>query len=218
MEKSHETQLAVRSRVYENIGLLSQAMASPIRLRILQTLANSPSTVENISQKTFESVANTSQHLQKMLRAGLLRCEKRGLSRIYSLANDQVLELWLSLQKLGYQLSPQVQQDEEILCPTELCSPLSLDEVWKMIKSGKGTLLDVRDVEDAEGSPVASATTIPASQIKKRFHEIPKSKTIFVFCRGRYCSLANTAVETLRKNGYKAFRLREMSYEIEKYS
>ncbi|WII73926.1 helix-turn-helix domain-containing protein [Bdellovibrio sp. 22V] len=211
-----DSSIAVRARVYDNLSLVSQAVASPIRLRILQTLANSPSTVESISAKTLESVANTSQHLQKMLRAGILRCEKQGVSRVYSLANEQVLEMWLTLQKLAFTLNPQIQQDEELLCPQELCTDMNLSAIWKMVKAGKATFLDVRDLDDAQGTPLKEALHIPSAQIKKHLSAIPKSKTIFVFCRGRYCSLANPVVETLRKHGYKAYRLREMSYEIEK--
>ncbi|UXR63746.1 helix-turn-helix domain-containing protein [Bdellovibrio bacteriovorus] len=191
-------------------------MASPIRLRILQSLANSPSTVETLSVKSGESIANTSQHLQKMLRAGLLKCEKNGVSRIYSLANEKVLEMWLALQNLAFQLNPQIQQDEKALCPDELCTSLSLAEVLKLVKSGKAVLVDARELDDADGSPINGALHIPPADLKKNSAPIAKSKTVFVFCRGRYCTLANPLVEKLRGKGFKAFRLREMAYEIQK--
>lgn len=191
-------------------------MASPIRLRILQNLANSPCTVEALSLKTNESIANTSQHLQKMLRAGLLKCEKQGVSRIYSLANDQVIEMWVALQSLAHSLSIQIREDEEALCPPELCTDLSLKEVLKLVRIGKAQLVDARDEDDTEGSPVPEALHIRPKDLKSKQSQLMKSKTIFVFCRGRYCTLANPLVEALRKQGFKAFRLREMAYEINK--
>lgn len=43
---------------------------------------------------------------------------------------------------------------------------------------------------------------------------LPKSKTLFIYCRGRYCSLASQAVRILRREGYKAFRLRESAFRL----
>ncbi|WP_347359419.1 metalloregulator ArsR/SmtB family transcription factor [Bdellovibrio sp.] len=216
MKQQNETQHIVRSRIYDNLGLISQSIASPIRLRILQSLANSPCTVESLSVKSGESVANTSQHLQKMLRAGLLKCERQGVSRVYSLANQKVLEVWLALQNLASELNPQIQLDEETLCPEELCTPLSMLEVLKLVKAGKATLVDARELEDSQGSPIHGALHIPPTDLKKPSTTLAKNKTVFVFCRGRYCTLANPLVEKLRDKGFKAFRLREMAYEIQK--
>lgn len=216
MKQQNETQQLIRSRIYDSLGLISQSMASPIRLRILQSLANSPCTVESLSQKSGESIANTSQHLQKMLRVGLLKCEKQGVSRVYSLANQKVLDVWLALQNLASELHPQVQLDEKVLCPEELCTPLSTGEVLKMVQAGKATLVDARDLEDSQGSPIHGALHIPQADLKKSLPTFSKNKTIFVFCRGRYCTLANPLVEKLRGKGFKAFRLREMAYEIQK--
>lgn len=216
MKQPNETQQSVRSRIYENLGTISQSMASPIRLRILQSLANSPSTVESLSVKSGESIANTSQHLQKMLRAGLLKCERQGVSRIYSLANEKVLEVWLALQNLAAELNPQIQMDEEALCPDELCTPLSTVEVLRLVKAGKAQLVDARELEDSQGSPIQGALHIPPTDLKKSSAPLAKTKTVFVFCRGRYCTLANPLVEKLREKGFKTFRLREMAYEIQK--
>lgn len=97
MERKASLQEIARSRIYDNVARISQSIASPIRLRIIQSLANSPRTVESLSEKTGESIANTSQHLQKMLRAGILSCQKKGVSRIYQLASPEVLKIWLTL-------------------------------------------------------------------------------------------------------------------------
>jgi rhodanese-related sulfurtransferase len=162
------------------------------------------------------TIGNTSQHLQKMLGAGLIHYKKDGVSRIYSLTNTKVLDVWLALQNLAFDLIPQSQEDEEELCPPEICTSLQISEILKQVKAGKAVLIDARTLEESENTPVAGAIHIPSSQINKRLVDFPKSKSIFVFCRGRYCTLANPAVILLRQKGYKAFRIKETSYEINK--
>lgn len=216
MEKTSQHNVILRERIYENLGHLTQAMAAPARLRILQILSNKPCTVESLSQMIDETVGNTSQHLQKMLRSGLVRCEKNGVSRIYSLSNNKVLDAWLSLQDLASDLIPQIQSDEEELCPLELCSEQTAPEILKQVKSGKAILIDARMLEEFESTPVFGALHIPNAQLNKHLSTLPKSKTIFIFCRGRYCPMANATVIALRKKGYKAFRMKETSYQINK--
>lgn len=215
-KKKDDAHNITRARVFENIGTISQSIASPIRLRILQSLANAPSTVEGLSLKTGESIANTSQHLQKMLKANLLHCEKKGVSRIYSLANDDVLEVWLSLQKLASSINPQVQQDEQELSPPDLISNLNIDEILELVESNKAILLDARDAEDISGSTVPGAISVSLNQLQKQISTLPKKKKIFVFCRGRYCTLANPIVEALRSKGYDSYRLKSMAPELKK--
>lgn len=218
MHQLSEKDLLIKTRVFENLGHIAQSMAAPARLRILQILSNKSCTVETLSQMIDSTVGNTSQHLQKMLRAGLVRCEKDGVSRIYSLANNKVLDVWLSLQNLASDLMPQIQEDEETFCPPELCSGLTTAEILKQVASGKAILIDARMAEDFENTPALGALHIPSSQLNKHLSTLSKTKNIFVFCRGRYCALANPVVMSLRKKGFKAFRIKETSYQINQAS
>ncbi|OYZ21702.1 MAG: hypothetical protein B7Y39_08865 [Bdellovibrio sp. 28-41-41] len=214
MTKSSEEPLQCKRRIFENLGSITQSLASPARLRILQILSNKPCTVEVISEMADENIGNTSQHLQRMLRAGLVRCEKQGVRRIYSLTNNKILDIWLSLQELAIEIAPQIQVDENYLSPAELCSDLELSQILKLVKLGKAVLVDSRTVEEFESSPAKGALNFPASQLSKMTASLSKTMTVFVFCRGRYCVLANQVVTSLRKKGFKAYRLKETSYQI----
>lgn len=216
MNKDGEVSLQYKRRIFENLGSITQSLASPARLRILHILSNKPCTVEVISEMVDENIGNTSQHLQRMLRTGLVRCEKQGVRRIYSLANSKILDIWLNLQELAIEIAPQVQVDENYLSPAELCSDLELSEILKLVKLGKAVLVDSRSEEEFECSPVKGALSVPASQLSKFTTSLSKSRTVFIFCRGRYCVLANQVVISLRKKGFKAYRLKETSHQINK--
>lgn len=214
MNKTDEVSLQCKRRIFESLGSITQSLASPARLRILHILSNKPCTVEVISEMADENIGNTSQHLQRMLRAGLVRCEKQGVRRIYSLANTKILDIWLSLQELAIEIAPQIQVDENYLSPAELCSDLELSEILKLVKLGKAVLVDSRTEEEFESSPAKGALNFPISQLSKLAANLSKSRTVFIFCRGRYCVLANQVVMSLRKKGFNAYRLKETSYQI----
>lgn len=211
-KKIIETEL--RSSIYENLSVIMSAMSAPVRLRIVQILAQSPRSVEELSGEIQQSIANTSQHLQKMAAAGLVGCRKKGVSRIYSIANPQILKIWESLQVLGEELSTEVADATEELVPSELCTDLSTESVYRKVKSGRAVLVDMREEKEREASPVEWASAFTAEDLLVKASQLAVSKEYFLFCRGRYCHLANKAVVSLRKSGFKAYRLRESPFVL----
>lgn len=212
------TYLEARSRIYDNLGEIALALGSPVRLRIIQFLTNrSQSSVEEISQGTGQLIGSTSQHLQKLRQAGLVRVKKEGVSRIYSLSNPDIISLWINLQELAVKISPEIRDDEELLSPSDLCSSRSLKEVLKDVKSNKALIIDVREDLDVLGTPVEGSLKIPAKKVLEASKKFVKNRPIYLFCRGRYCDLATTAVLALRERGYEAYRLKENSAQLNQF-
>ncbi len=207
-----------RDRIFESLSPITQSLGSPGRLRILQVLSNQASSVENLSQSTCQTIGNTSQHLQRLLHAGLVKVERKGVSRVYSLANPHVAQLWFSLQQLASELSPEIRHEESIVAPAELCTEFKISKIFKMLKKQEAILIDVRTKEEWESTPVLFASHISIDNFEEHLNEIPKSKTVFLYCRGRYCGMANPAVRLLRKKGYEAYRLRESALEINEFA
>lgn len=214
MMKEAQKLESLRAEVYQNASEILAAMASPVRLRIIQILSHRASSVDELAQRTGEKIGNVSQHLQRLSKLGLVEFEKQGTSRVYHLADPTVLQVWLSLQALAEKVSPQVREKEALLCPEELCSPMTPTEVMNRVAAKKAVLIDVRTQDENEQHPVPGALSIPADQILDKAQKLPKSKTLFLFCRGKYCSLANVAVIDLRAKGFKAFRLKQTYYEL----
>jgi rhodanese-related sulfurtransferase len=206
----------IRQEIYDKLASVALALASPGRLKIIQLLAQSPFTVEELSVATGQSVANTSQHLQRLAHEGLVSVTKMGLRRIYQVKHPGVIALWESLQDLAHELSPSLDRAEDALTDFSLRTEMPNEEVLREVARGRATLLDVRDEKEAVATPVEGAVAIPLDQLKKRMKELPKSKPVFAFCRGRYCALASNAVNLLRHSGFKAFRLRESSFRLRK--
>lgn len=204
----------LKASIFEKIAGISRALSSASRLKIVQILAQSPRSVEVLSQLSGESIANTSQHLQKLLREGLVVCRKEGVSRIYQLQNPHVLRLWENLQDLAHSVAPELTEAELKLTDSALHSPISAEEWLRRVQEGKASLLDVRDDMESAATPVHEAICIPLQDLNQYKKRLPRDRPIIVLCRGRYCSLASHAVRELRQEGFEAFRLRESAFQI----
>src|SRR5919108_2719763 len=89
---------ARKDALFEAIALMGKGFASPIRLELLDLLAQGPRTVRELARASEQSVANTSQHLQELQAAGLVSRRREGTSVRYALAGEDVLALWLALR------------------------------------------------------------------------------------------------------------------------
>src|SRR5438093_558283 len=87
-----------KDALFEAIALMGKAFASPRRLELLDLLAQAPRTVDELARASDQSTANTSQHLQALHAAGMVRRTREGNSVRYALAGDEALSLWLALR------------------------------------------------------------------------------------------------------------------------
>ena len=62
---------ASKDALFEAIALMGKAFASPVRLELLDLLAQAPRSVEELARASGQSTANASQHLQALRAAGI---------------------------------------------------------------------------------------------------------------------------------------------------
>src|SRR3954451_9046251 len=89
---------ASKDALFEAIALMGKAFASPVRLELLDLLAQAPRSVEEVARASGQSTANASQHLQALHAAGLVTRTREGTRVRYALAGEDVLHLWLALR------------------------------------------------------------------------------------------------------------------------
>src|SRR5574341_1372507 len=99
-----------KEAIYRQLARISKAMASPRRLELLDLLAQGPQTVQRLAGKTRQSVANTSQHLQRLRRAHLVEAEKRGLYVTYRLPDERVAEFYRAQRLLAEARLAEIEQ------------------------------------------------------------------------------------------------------------
>lgn len=185
-----------------------KAVASPRRLELLDLLAQGPRTVEALARVTAQTIANTSQHLQVLRGAHLVKAEKRGLYVTYRLAGEEVSRFSLALRQLAESHSKELEAAAKgFLEERGQLEPIDQDALLARIRRGEVTLLDVRPEEEYLAGHLPGAVSLPLADLERRLSELPRRREVVAYCRGPYCVLAIEAVARLRARGYRALRL-----------
>ncbi|MDH5594023.1 MAG: metalloregulator ArsR/SmtB family transcription factor [Gammaproteobacteria bacterium] len=194
----------------QQFARVGKALSNANRLEMLEFLGQGECDVETLSGKCGLSVANTSQHLQQLRHAGLVRSRKEGLRVYYSLTGLEVNTLLHSLQQVAENNLAEVDMlVNKYLSTMDDLEPIEANELLKLAKKGNVTVLDVRPTDEYEAGHIAGALNVPLAELEKHLKKLPKNREIVAYCRGPYCVLAYTAVEQLRKKGYKVRRLED---------
>jgi len=198
---------AVKQRIYEQFARLGKALASPVRLELLDLLAQGERPVEALAREAELSMANASQHLQALYAARLVDSRRDGQRIFYRLAGPAVTTLWHALRQTAErQLAEVGVVAREYLEGRDEFEPISRTELARRVKSGAVTLIDVRPIEEYEQGHIEGAISVPLDEVKSWAKSAPKRKQVVAYCRGPYCVYALKALAELRKRGITGLR------------
>ncbi len=197
-----------KSALFEAIALMGKAFASPVRLELLDLLAQKPRTVDELARASDQSTANASQHLQALHAAGMVTRTREGTSTRYALAGDEVLALWLALRDASVARLGDVERAARDYLGDEV-DAIGRDELIARLRKGDVVLIDVRPAEEYEDGHIDGARSIPIEELESRLAELPADREIVAYCRGPFCAYAHEAVRRMRANGRQARRLED---------
>lgn len=205
-----ESSRGVKAILHESFAEIAKAAAHPHRLALLEHLAQGERNVDALAVATGLNLANASQHLQSMRRAGLLSARRDGKFTLYRLADDSVLDLLDAIGRIARRNAAAVKEVvSSYFNERDTMEPVTRRELRQRMKAGTVTVLDVRPAEEFALGHVPGAVNIPVGDLKRRLADLPRSKEIVAYCRGPYCVFAFEAVAALRAAGYKARRLED---------
>jgi rhodanese-related sulfurtransferase/predicted transcriptional regulator len=194
--------------VFASLARVGAALSSPTRIEFLELLAQSERSVEQLSGLTGATLANTSQHLQRLRQAGLVVGRKEGLYVFYRLAGDEVVEMLSAMSRVGEAHVAEVERIVRLyFAQKDELEAVPAREVLERARKGLVTVLDVRPAEEFAAGHVPGAVNIPVHELEKRMKELPRRREVVAYCRGPYCLMSFEAVEKLRKKGWRARRL-----------
>lgn len=199
---------AFKDAIYEQIARVGRAVAHPRRLELLDLLCQGPATVEILARKSAMSVGSTSQHLQHLKDAQLVRAEPRGAARVYRLTDSATCDLFRQLRGLAERYYADMRAiTEAFLRDRETLETLDSTALQERIHHEEVVLLDVRPAEEYAAGHWPGAVSVPLDALRDHLGDLPQDRTVVAYCRGPYCVLALHAVETLTQHGFHAVRL-----------
>jgi rhodanese-related sulfurtransferase/biotin operon repressor len=197
-----------KATLFEAIALMGKAFASPVRLELLDLLAQAPRTVEDLARVSGQSTANVSQHLQALRVAGLVIRAREGTRVRYALAGDEALRVWLALRDASVAQLAEVERAARDYLGEDVES-IGRDELRARLARGDVVLVDVRPEEEYAAGHIEGARSIPLDELERRLAELPPDHEIVAYCRGPFCAYAHEAVRRLRGAGRQARRFAE---------
>lgn len=199
-----------KSALFAQFAAVAKTLGHAHRLELLEQLAQGERSVEVLAQRTGLSIANASQHLQHMRRAGIVANRRDGKFVYYRLADDAVLELLAALRRIAERNVAEVERlIRSYFNDRDSLEPVSRAELLRLSRTGAVTVLDVRPEDEFALGHLPGAVNIPLRALEARLSELNPSQEIVAYCRGPYCVLSYEAVATLRAHGFKVRRLED---------
>ena len=199
-----------KQSIFAGFASVARALGHVHRLELLEHLAQGERSVETLATRTSLSIANTSQHLQQLRRAGLVASRRGGKFVLYRLTDDTVLVLLSALRQVAERNLAEVDRViRGYFDARDDMEPVSRSELVERLRDGLVTVLDVRPPDEFEMGHLPGALNIQVGDLEARLAELDPSQEIVAYCRGAYCVLSFEAVAALRARGFKVRRLEE---------
>ena len=197
-----------KQMLFAQFAIVAKTLGHAHRLELLEQVAQGERSVEILAQRAGLSIANASQHLQHLRRAGLVTARRAGKFAYYQLADDAVLDLVASLQRIAERNVAEVGRVlHSYFHERDSLEPVSREELLQRSRAGAVTILDVRPEDEFALGHLPDAVNIPLRVLETRLSELDRTQEIVAYCRGPYCVLSFEAVAMLRARGFKVRRL-----------
>lgn len=215
---------SAKTALLDEYVLVARALSAPARLMLLEQLAQGERGVEALAAKTGLSVANCSQHLQYLRRAGLVTSRRDGKAVVYRLTDPKTLALMDLLRVVAERNIAQVERILRGLSGGEDApEPVSRDDLASRLAEGSVTVLDVRPADEYAAGHIPGALNATVAELERIAPTLDPGSEIVAYCRGPYCIYSHQAVTVLRNLGLKARRLegglpewREDGHDVER--
>jgi rhodanese-related sulfurtransferase/predicted transcriptional regulator len=199
---------ASRQALFDALASVGRALGHGRRAELVDVLAQGERHVDDLAAAIGQSVANTSHHLQQLLRAGLVHTRREGTRVYYSLASAEVTALWLAMEAVAaahvagiHELVTSYIGDRSDL------EAVTREQLLERQQAGDVVVLDVRDEAEYAAGHVPGAINVPAAALQQRLAQLPDDVTVVAYCRGPFCLTSDEAVRTLKAAGRDALRL-----------
>ncbi len=196
--------------LYEQLARIGRALASPVRLEMVELLAQGERPVEGVARALGLPVANASHHLRALRAARLVEARRVRTTVRYRLSGPRVHALLREIRALAEEHLAEVERIVRACYRArDALEPVRREELLERVRSGEVLVVDVRPPEEYRAGHIPGALSLPLEALERRLASLPRDREIVAYCRGPYCVMALEAVARLRERGLRARRLED---------
>ena len=166
---------ADKRELFEQFARVGHALGNAPRLVMLDVLAQGERSVEQLAEAAGLSVANASQHLQVLRRAGLVATRREGARVHYRPAGEDVVALWLSLRDVAEARLGEVERAARDYLGDEV-EAIGRAELAERLRAGEVVVIDVRPRVEFAAGHIQGARSVPLDELEARLAEIPRRR------------------------------------------
>jgi rhodanese-related sulfurtransferase len=197
-----------KAALFDALADVAKALANGRRAQLVDVLAQGERSVEELAAEIDQTVANTSQHLQRLLRSGLVTSRREGTRIHYSLASPAVGQLWRTMVATAEQHVAGLKRlAEAYVGDRSNLATMTRDQLRERLREGDVVVLDVRPAPEYAAGHIRGAVSVPIRDLRARLDDIGSGAQVVAYCRGPYCVYADEAVRLLTDAGQPAARL-----------
>lgn len=206
-----DTHSNARQQLLDILAQVARGLGNGNRLELLECLAQAEAPVEALAQAAGLSIANASQHLQQLRRAGLVTARRDGRQVFYRLTDERIVTLLGLLQQIAESNLAEVERlvGQLFADADGALEAMSRDELLAGLERGEVTLLDVRPAEEYRAGHLAGAISAPIEALEQMLDRLPRDREIVAYCRGPFCVFSHEAAQLLSRHGFTARRYAE---------
>ena len=202
--------MSFKRDLFSQFARVGKALSNGNRLELLEYLAQTERSVDDLAKVAGLSVANTSQHLQQLRQVDLVCSTKRGLKVYYRIAGDDVVNLLALLREVSERHLADVNKlVSTYLTIKDELEPVAREVLLERVEQGLVTVIDVRPEEEYSAGHLPGAINVQPKELEQRLKGLDSEQEIVAYCRGPHCVFSFKAVEQLRQKGFKASRLED---------
>jgi rhodanese-related sulfurtransferase/DNA-binding transcriptional ArsR family regulator len=199
-----------KSTLYDAFATVAQALANGRRAELVDVLAQGERSVEDAAAEIGQSVANTSQHLRVLARAGVATSRRDGNRVLYRLAGDRVEALWEALRAVASEHVAGLDRlAADYLGDRSGLEQVGRQELARRLDDDGLVVWDVRPSAEFAAGHLPGAVSVPPTEIRRRLDDVPDDTDVVAYCRGPFCVFADDAVRELTGRGHRALRLED---------
>ncbi len=191
---------------YARVATILGAIANPVRLEIVELLAQCERSVDALAKKCNQPLKNISHHLQRLHSAGIVERQSEGRTVIYRLADSSVASFWSQTRIFAEERLSGLISRAGGKVPSIHGVDLTPDLLHRMLDDEEITVIDVRPPEEFSSGHLPGALSVPLESLKEQMEAFPRDRPVVAYCRGHYCLLADIAVDVLENSGFEATR------------
>lgn len=199
------TMSETKTALLEQFARVGKALSNPVRLELLELLAQGERGVEELAEAAGMRLSNTSAQLKTLQAAGLVHARKEGARVYHRLAGDDVHLAIEALHDLARsRLADAEQAARTYLGDVAELEPIGREELARRMDDGSVVVVDVRPPAEYAAAHLPGAISAPLDDLAAHLAALPHDTQIVAYCRGPYCAYAPEAVRMMRDRGLSA--------------